>query len=54
MNHWLAELSKTLQVLNRATWQETFQALWISALRLLQRVMTKRKSILFPFYMICI
>ncbi|KAF0927619.1 hypothetical protein E2562_035227 [Oryza meyeriana var. granulata] len=33
----LTELSKTLQVLNRATWQETFQALWISALRLIQR-----------------
>uniref|UniRef100_A0A0D9WF09 Mediator of RNA polymerase II transcription subunit 33A n=1 Tax=Leersia perrieri TaxID=77586 RepID=A0A0D9WF09_9ORYZ len=33
----LIELSKTLQVLNRATWQETFQALWISALRLIQR-----------------
>ncbi|CAN6328728.1 unnamed protein product [Urochloa humidicola] len=35
---FLTELSKTLQVLNRATWQETFQALWISALRLVQRV----------------
>ncbi|XP_066366778.1 mediator of RNA polymerase II transcription subunit 33A-like isoform X2 [Miscanthus floridulus] len=34
---YLTELSKTLQVLNRATWQETFQALWISALRLVQR-----------------
>ncbi|CAL4899961.1 unnamed protein product [Urochloa decumbens] len=34
---FLTELSKTLQVLNRATWQETFQALWISALRLVQR-----------------
>ncbi|KAG8085126.1 hypothetical protein GUJ93_ZPchr0010g10160 [Zizania palustris] len=33
----LTELSKTLQVLNRATWQETFQALWVSALRLIQR-----------------
>uniref|UniRef100_A0A0E0HCD7 Mediator of RNA polymerase II transcription subunit 33A n=1 Tax=Oryza nivara TaxID=4536 RepID=A0A0E0HCD7_ORYNI len=33
----LTELAKTLQVLNRATWQETFQALWISALRLIQR-----------------
>ncbi|TVU18704.1 hypothetical protein EJB05_34815, partial [Eragrostis curvula] len=33
----LTEISKTLQVLNRATWQETFQALWISALRLVQR-----------------
>jgi hypothetical protein len=35
---FLTELSKTLQVLNRATWQETFQALWISGLRLVQRV----------------
>ncbi|KAG2620186.1 hypothetical protein PVAP13_3NG158500 [Panicum virgatum] len=34
---FLTELSKTLQVLNRATWQETFQALWISGLRLVQR-----------------
>ncbi|KAF8748881.1 hypothetical protein HU200_012808 [Digitaria exilis] len=34
---FLTELSKTLKVLNRATWQETFQALWISALRLVQR-----------------
>lgn len=33
----LAELTKTLQVINRASWQETFQALWISALRLVQR-----------------
>ncbi|PIA59704.1 hypothetical protein AQUCO_00400539v1 [Aquilegia coerulea] len=33
----LAELIKTLQVNNRASWQHTFQALWISALRLVQR-----------------
>ncbi|XP_068668880.1 mediator of RNA polymerase II transcription subunit 33A-like [Aristolochia californica] len=33
----LTVLTKTLKVLNRATWQETFQALWISALRLVQR-----------------
>ncbi|KAF9591887.1 hypothetical protein IFM89_009495 [Coptis chinensis] len=33
----LKELTKTLQVINRASWQETFQALWISALRLVQR-----------------
>ncbi|XP_068669237.1 mediator of RNA polymerase II transcription subunit 33A-like [Aristolochia californica] len=33
----LTALTKTLKVLNRATWQETFQALWISALRLVQR-----------------
>ena len=32
------ELTKTLQVVNRASWQETFQALWVSALRLIQRV----------------
>ncbi|KAK8458079.1 hypothetical protein SEVIR_3G299000v4 [Setaria viridis] len=34
---FLTELSKTFKVLNRATWQETFQALWISALRLVQQ-----------------
>lgn len=28
----------TLQVLNQASWQETFLALWLSALRLVQRV----------------
>ncbi|KAJ3676638.1 hypothetical protein LUZ60_004050 [Juncus effusus] len=33
----LTELIKTLQVINEATWQETFQALWISALRQVQR-----------------
>ncbi|KAL5720764.1 hypothetical protein ACHQM5_013403 [Ranunculus cassubicifolius] len=33
----LAELTKTLQVINRASWQQTFQALWIAALRLVQR-----------------
>lgn len=33
----LAELTKTLQVINQASWQETFQALWVSALRLIQR-----------------
>lgn len=33
-----AEAIKTLQVLNRASWQETFLALWLSALRLVQRV----------------
>ncbi|KAL6619463.1 hypothetical protein ACP70R_034602 [Stipagrostis hirtigluma subsp. patula] len=33
----LTEFSKTLKVLNRATWQETFEALWISALRLIKR-----------------
>uniref|UniRef100_A0A8R7V0C6 Uncharacterized protein n=1 Tax=Triticum urartu TaxID=4572 RepID=A0A8R7V0C6_TRIUA len=33
----LTELSKMLQAINRATWQETFQALWISALRLIHR-----------------
>ncbi|KAF6172668.1 hypothetical protein GIB67_041991 [Kingdonia uniflora] len=33
----LTELTKTLQVINQASWQETFQALWISALRLVQR-----------------
>ncbi|OUZ99643.1 hypothetical protein BVC80_9061g76 [Macleaya cordata] len=33
----LTELTKTLQVINRASWQETFQALWIAALRLVQR-----------------
>jgi hypothetical protein len=27
-----------MQVLNEASWQETFKALWISALRLVQRV----------------
>ncbi|KAF8397078.1 hypothetical protein HHK36_015985 [Tetracentron sinense] len=33
----LTELTKTLQVINRASWQETFLALWVSALRLVQR-----------------
>ncbi|PON47750.1 hypothetical protein PanWU01x14_242170 [Parasponia andersonii] len=33
----IAEVVKTLQVLNQATWQETFLALWLSALRLVQR-----------------
>ncbi|KAJ4978294.1 hypothetical protein NE237_009074 [Protea cynaroides] len=33
----LTELTKTLQVINRASWQETFLALWASALRLVQR-----------------
>uniref|UniRef100_A0A1D1Y8M9 GMP synthase [glutamine-hydrolyzing] n=2 Tax=Anthurium amnicola TaxID=1678845 RepID=A0A1D1Y8M9_9ARAE len=33
----LTELTMTLQVINQASWQETFQALWISALRLVQR-----------------
>ncbi|KAL3753268.1 hypothetical protein ACJRO7_000634 [Eucalyptus globulus] len=33
----LTELTVTLQALNRASWQETFLALWLSALRLVQR-----------------
>jgi hypothetical protein len=33
-----SEMTKTMQVLNEASWQETFKALWISALRLVQRV----------------
>ncbi|KAF8656551.1 hypothetical protein HU200_060610 [Digitaria exilis] len=33
----IKEMTKTLQVLNEASWQETFKALWISALRLVQR-----------------
>ncbi|XP_058075235.1 mediator of RNA polymerase II transcription subunit 33A-like isoform X2 [Magnolia sinica] len=33
----LTELINTLQVINRASWQETFLALWVSALRLVQR-----------------
>ncbi|RRT49121.1 hypothetical protein B296_00030998 [Ensete ventricosum] len=33
----LTELTKTLQVINQASWQETFQTLWVSALRLVQR-----------------
>ncbi|RDX90256.1 Mediator of RNA polymerase II transcription subunit 33A, partial [Mucuna pruriens] len=32
-----AEGIKTLQILNQASWQETFLALWLSALRLVQR-----------------
>jgi len=36
----LAEGIKTLQILNQASWQETFLALWLSALRLVQRVET--------------
>jgi hypothetical protein len=31
-------MTKTMQVLNEASWQETFKALWISTLRLVQRV----------------
>uniref|UniRef100_A0A804PHM7 Mediator of RNA polymerase II transcription subunit 33A n=1 Tax=Zea mays TaxID=4577 RepID=A0A804PHM7_MAIZE len=30
-------MTKTMQVLNEASWQETFKALWISTLRLVQR-----------------
>ncbi|XP_052172561.1 mediator of RNA polymerase II transcription subunit 33A-like isoform X2 [Diospyros lotus] len=33
----LTELINTLKVFNRASWQETFLALWLSALRLVQR-----------------
>lgn len=33
----LAETINTLRVFNRASWQETFLALWLSALRLVQR-----------------
>ncbi|CAD6216659.1 unnamed protein product [Miscanthus lutarioriparius] len=33
----IKEMTKTMQVLNEASWQETFKALWISALRLVQR-----------------
>lgn len=33
----LTEAIKTLQILNQASWQETFLALWLSALRLVQR-----------------
>ncbi|XP_050382850.1 mediator of RNA polymerase II transcription subunit 33A-like [Argentina anserina] len=33
----LAEGIMTLQVINQASWQETFLALWLSALRLVQR-----------------
>uniref|UniRef100_A0A0D9X2Z8 Mediator of RNA polymerase II transcription subunit 33A n=1 Tax=Leersia perrieri TaxID=77586 RepID=A0A0D9X2Z8_9ORYZ len=33
----LKETTKTLQAINEASWQETFKALWISALRLVQR-----------------
>ncbi|XP_015694771.2 mediator of RNA polymerase II transcription subunit 33A-like [Oryza brachyantha] len=33
----LKEMTKTLQAINEASWQETFKALWISALRLVQR-----------------
>lgn len=33
----LTETIKSLQVFNRASWQETFLALWLSALRLVQR-----------------
>lgn len=33
-----AEQIKTLQIINQASWQETFLALWLSALRLVQRV----------------
>ncbi|KAK9125877.1 hypothetical protein Scep_014723 [Stephania cephalantha] len=33
----LADLIITLQVMNRASWQQTFLELWVSALRLVQR-----------------
>ncbi|ONM26221.1 Mediator of RNA polymerase II transcription subunit 33A [Zea mays] len=33
----IKEMTKTMQVLNEASWQETFKALWISTLRLVQR-----------------
>ncbi|URE44240.1 hypothetical protein MUK42_13639 [Musa troglodytarum] len=33
----LTELTKTLQVINQSSWQETFQTLWVSAVRLVQR-----------------
>ncbi|KAK9128198.1 hypothetical protein Syun_016995 [Stephania yunnanensis] len=33
----LAALIKTLQVMNRASWHQTFLELWVSALRLVQR-----------------
>ncbi|KAM6556132.1 hypothetical protein CsatB_003151 [Cannabis sativa] len=33
----IAEVVITLQILNQASWQETFLALWLSALRLVQR-----------------
>ncbi|KAG0453373.1 hypothetical protein HPP92_024677 [Vanilla planifolia] len=33
----LTDMTKTLQVVNQASWQETFMALWVSALRLVQR-----------------
>lgn len=33
----LKETTKTVQAINEASWQETFKALWISALRLVQR-----------------
>jgi hypothetical protein len=31
-------MTKTAQAINEASWQETFKALWIAALRLVQRV----------------
>ncbi|KAJ4832513.1 hypothetical protein Tsubulata_000069 [Turnera subulata] len=34
----LTEIIRSLRVLNQASWQETFLALWLSALRLVQRV----------------
>ncbi|KAJ3676639.1 hypothetical protein LUZ60_004051 [Juncus effusus] len=34
----LTEITKTLQVVNQASWQDTFLSLWISALRLIHRV----------------
>ncbi|XP_020695036.1 mediator of RNA polymerase II transcription subunit 33A-like isoform X3 [Dendrobium catenatum] len=33
----LTDMTKTLQMVNQACWQETFMALWISALRLVER-----------------
>ncbi|XP_047069806.1 mediator of RNA polymerase II transcription subunit 33A-like [Lolium rigidum] len=33
----IKEMTKTAQAINEASWQETFKALWIAALRLVQR-----------------
>ncbi|KAJ4779043.1 Mediator of RNA polymerase II transcription subunit 33A [Rhynchospora pubera] len=44
----LTELITTLQIINQASWQETFQALWLSALRLVQRVGAGREPMIGP------
>lgn len=47
--HLFAEGIKTFQIFNQTSWHETFLALWLSALRLVQRVETDTYSLFFVF-----